>query len=130
MKKILIYILSLIVVSLLYKGALFFIIPLFGAAFIPLVLLVSYHKFIFKDNLSGNLFTVLLTIVAILIGSLVNHIGWVYSSGNYHNFFHPDRESFIWLEYCTLINLAGTFVLGLVFLVFKMFQRKNQLVNS
>jgi len=126
MRKILIYILSLIFVSIIYQGTLFFIIPLFGAVLIPFVFLVSYHKLIFKDNLYGNLLTVLLTIVAIVIGCIANHIGWVYRSGDYNNLFHPEIESFMWGKYFTLINLAGTFVLGLFFLIIKMSQWKKK----
>ncbi|GGI11822.1 hypothetical protein [Gottfriedia solisilvae] len=75
MKKLLVFILSLIYVSLMYQGSLFIIIPLFGAVLIPLGLLICYHKSIYKDNLMGNLMSVFSTLLATFIGILANYCG-------------------------------------------------------
>lgn len=127
MKKLLVFILSLIYVSLIYQGSWFILIPLFGAVLIPLGLLICYHKLIYIDNLIGNLMSVLSTLFATFIGILANYFGAVYKTGDLNNIFHPDADYLMYIKFFTLINLGGAFILGLLFLFIKMFQRKRKI---
>ncbi|GGI11824.1 hypothetical protein GCM10007380_09780 [Gottfriedia solisilvae] len=47
--------------------------------------------------------------------------------GNLNNILQPDAEYLMYIKFFTLINLGGAFILGLLFLFIKMFQRKRKI---
>jgi len=71
--------------------------------------------------------SVLSALFATFIGILANSFGAEYNTGNLENFFHPSADDLMYVKFFTLINLGGAFILGLIFLFIKIFQRKRQI---
>lgn len=135
MKKLFIYVLSLLTVSILYQGPLFFLIPL-SAILIPIGLIVTYHKYLFRNNYVGKLLTVVVTLGSILVGVLAHHVGWVYSVGNWNYFLYPDPESAVFLKGFSVINLGGALIVGIIFCIMQgtervfQFKRRDKIENK